>query len=143
MLILFLQEVLDSFSNMTTSEETHHIWISGLVQGVYYRNNTVNTANKLGLSGWCRNLSDTRVEVIVKGPVDKLAELHQWCRKGPEAANVEQVDWKLLESYDEVLKSPFQKIPKKHEALKRGDLKIVDGSGAVLPGIKHFTLPEK
>ena len=59
------------------AEEIHHIWVSGKVQGVYYRNNTVDAAKKIGgIKGWCRNLNDGRVEVIAKGPPEKLAKLH-------------------------------------------------------------------
>ena len=121
---------------MAATEEIHHIWISGKVQGVYFRNNTCDTANGLGLAGWCRNLEDTRVEVVAKGPSSKLFELHEWCRRGPEMATVEKVDWKVLESFDEDLTTPLKKIPKKHSPLNRGDLKVIEGSGGVLNGIK-------
>ena len=69
-----------------------HLIISGRVQGVYFRHHTNIEANKLGLTGFVRNLSNGNVEVIAEGSEEKLKELIQFCRKGPDSANVENVD---------------------------------------------------
>ena len=66
--------------------------ISGKVQGVNYRASTAETAGDLGLTGYARNLSDGRVEVIAEGTSEALAALEQWCRNGPPAAKVSAVD---------------------------------------------------
>jgi acylphosphatase len=68
------------------------LMINGEVQGVYYRASTVETARQLGLTGFARNLSDGRVEVVAEGTSDALADLKNWCRKGPPAASVASVD---------------------------------------------------
>ncbi|RBP28597.1 acylphosphatase [Marinobacter pelagius] len=66
--------------------------ISGKVQGVYYRASTEKEANRLGLSGYARNLPDGRVEVIAEGSPEELQQLHQWCQEGPPAAKVTDIE---------------------------------------------------
>lgn len=69
----------------------HRRWtilVSGKVQGVYYRASTVREAERRGLLGYARNLPDGRVEVVAEGPEEELNQLHEWCRQGPEAAEV-------------------------------------------------------
>ncbi len=50
-----------------------HLFVSGRVQGVGFRFFTAQKARSLGLSGWVRNLSDGRVEMVLVGP-DSLVE---------------------------------------------------------------------
>jgi acylphosphatase len=71
------------------------IVVSGLVQGVFYRAQTREEAQFLGLSGWVRNLPDGRVEVVAEGPKDDLERLVAWCWKGPPSARVTgvEVEW--------------------------------------------------
>lgn len=68
-----------------------HCFVSGRVQGVWFRASTQEKAKKLGLTGWARNLPDGRVEVLACGDKEKLKELHQWLHTGPELANVTEV----------------------------------------------------
>jgi len=65
--------------------------ISGKVQGVWYRASTGEQANRLGLSGYARNLSDGRVEVLACGEETALFELKAWLWQGPSAARVDEV----------------------------------------------------
>ncbi len=53
-------------------EKIRHIFFEGRVQGVGFRYTAKSVAQKLGLSGWVRNLRDGRVELIVKGDKDKI-----------------------------------------------------------------------
>lgn len=66
--------------------------ISGRVQGVSYRATTREAAQKLGLTGYARNLSDGRVEVVAEGDGEALVALEQWCRNGPPTAKVESIE---------------------------------------------------
>lgn len=69
-----------------------HLFISGFVQGVGYRNFVKKEARKRKLVGWVKNLVDGRVEAVVYGPKEKIEELIPLCKKGPFLAEVESVD---------------------------------------------------
>jgi acylphosphatase len=68
-----------------------HVFISGRVQGVGYRYSTVDTASQLGLTGWVRNLPDSRVEAVFEGAREVVDEMVRWCHSGPPAAVVQEV----------------------------------------------------
>lgn len=71
----------------------YHLWISGQVQGVWFRQSTLQQAQALGdLWGWVRNLPDGRVEVLVAGELEKVKTLVDWCHRGPSTARVERVE---------------------------------------------------
>ncbi len=78
-----------------------HILISGEVQGVFFRSNTRDFANGLGLKGWVRNLTDGRVEVVAEGEKSLLERLIEFCRKGPPGARVENIEIEWEENKDE------------------------------------------
>lgn len=65
--------------------------IEGRVQGVFFRNWTIQTATKLGLDGWVRNLTDGRVEAVAAGPPDHVDRLIAACHEGPERSLVTAV----------------------------------------------------
>ena len=69
-----------------------HAFISGFVQGVFFRRNTKERAESLDLTGFVRNLPDGRVEVMAEGPKGKLDELLSWLSHGPAGARVEKVE---------------------------------------------------
>jgi len=69
-----------------------HLFVSGRVQGVFFRAHTRDLAQKLGLSGFVRNLPDGGVEVVAEGPEEKLQELIQFCHHGPPLAHVTNVE---------------------------------------------------
>jgi len=59
-----------------------HVWVSGKVQGVWFRSTCVDRAQGLGLAGWARNLADGRVEVIAEGDANAVSKLVEWCHEG-------------------------------------------------------------
>lgn len=65
--------------------------VTGRVQGVCYRQSTVEMAGPLGLSGWVRNLPDGSVEALFEGDKAKVGEAIAWCRQGPPRAAVDDV----------------------------------------------------
>lgn len=71
-----------------------HVWISGQVQGVFYRGATQAQAQQLGVSGWVRNLLDGRVEAWFEGRPAQVNAMIAWCRQGPPAAIVDHVEVK-------------------------------------------------
>ena len=81
-----------------------HCFVSGKVQGVWFRASTQDKAKELGLTGWARNLADGRVEVIACGDREKIDELHEWLKLGPELAEVsevmrEEIEWQEHERF--------------------------------------------
>jgi acylphosphatase len=69
-----------------------HLFVSGRVQGVFFRDNTQRWASALGLTGWVRNLPDGRVEVLVEGGKDSVEGLISRLKQGPPMSRVEKVD---------------------------------------------------
>jgi acylphosphatase len=82
--------------------ERAHVYVSGQVQGVFFRDSARQKAGELGLAGWVKNLPDGRVEVLVEGPPEKVREMIRWCQEGPPHATVEDVDTEIEESDDEL-----------------------------------------
>ena len=66
--------------------------VSGRVQGVGYRYFVLREAERLGVAGFARNLSDGRVEVVAEAAEDVLGELETRLRRGPSFAAVDGVD---------------------------------------------------
>lgn len=69
-----------------------HIIVSGLVQGVYFRDSTRRKARELGVTGWVRNLPNGSVEAVLEGERDGVEGVVRWTRQGPPGAVVERVD---------------------------------------------------
>ncbi|MBI5406923.1 MAG: acylphosphatase [Nitrospirae bacterium] len=69
-----------------------HLYISGRVQGVFFRDSARQTAHSAGVTGFVKNLRDSRVEVVAEGEDEAIKKLVQWCHSGPPAANVESVE---------------------------------------------------
>ncbi len=71
--------------------ERAHVWITGRVQGVNFRFYTREEAQRLGLTGWVRNLDDGRVEAVFQGEAGAVEAMLAWCRQGPSAARVDDL----------------------------------------------------
>jgi acylphosphatase len=65
------------------------LWITGRVQGVFFRASALEKAQGLNLSGFVKNLSDGSVEIVAEGPRYALEQFAEWARHGPPAAEVE------------------------------------------------------
>jgi acylphosphatase len=74
---------------MSVKAQRH--FISGRVQGVFFRASTRQQALQLGLTGYAKNLADGRVEVVAVGEAAALQTLQQWLKQGPPAASVIEV----------------------------------------------------
>jgi acylphosphatase len=66
--------------------------IAGRVQGVFFRARCKEEADRLGVTGYARNLRDGRVEVVAEGSEDAVEQLARWCHDGPPRAIVTNVD---------------------------------------------------
>jgi acylphosphatase len=69
-----------------------HVYISGIVQGVFFRANTKRVADRLGVKGWVRNLIDGRVEAVFEGDKEAVNKIIEWCKTGPPLARVDNVE---------------------------------------------------
>lgn len=68
-----------------------HVYVGGLVQGVFFRAATRQAAVELNITGWVRNMGDGRVEAVFEGKDADVEKMIAWCKIGPPAAIVEKV----------------------------------------------------
>jgi acylphosphatase len=66
--------------------------IKGRVQGVFFRMETKRAAERLGVSGWVRNLRDGTVEALFEGKKADVDAVLRWCETGPPLSSVSHVD---------------------------------------------------
>lgn len=69
-----------------------HVFVSGRVQGVFFRGECERVARSLGLTGHVGNLPDGRVEAVFEGLDADVDTAVAWCREGPALASVERVE---------------------------------------------------
>ena len=68
-----------------------HVFVSGRVQGVFFRQETIRQAQSRSVSGWVRNLEDGRVEAVFEGEEASVNALLTFCSRGPKGALVTDV----------------------------------------------------
>jgi acylphosphatase len=69
-----------------------HIFVSGRVQGVSFRYAALRQAGHVGVTGWVRNLTDGRVEIVCEGEARGMRQMVDWCHEGPPGALIEEVE---------------------------------------------------
>ena len=69
-----------------------HIFITGRVQGVFFRQSTRVMAIKNNVNGWVRNLDDGRVEIVAEGEKQNIDNLTNWCKTGPANSRVDEFE---------------------------------------------------
>lgn len=82
-----------------------HAFVTGIVQGVWYRQSTKQQADAQDVTGWARNLADGRVEVLLCGEETAVKRVESWLQEGPPRAIVqkvesEQVAWQSIRSFE-------------------------------------------
>lgn len=70
------------------------LYISGTVQGVFYRAFVKENAEKLNVKGFVRNLEDGRVEVFLEGNPEEVKKMADLCKKGPKHSMIKNVEEK-------------------------------------------------
>lgn len=78
-----------------------HLFISGRVQGVFYRSFTEEVARSFGLKGWVRNSPDGRVEAMFEGDRASITEAIKACYQGPPASRVDDIEVQWEDYQDE------------------------------------------
>ena len=69
-----------------------HIFVTGRVQGVFFRQSTKVIAIKNNVKGWVRNLDDGRVEIVAQGETQDIDNLAHWCKTGPANSRVDEFE---------------------------------------------------
>ncbi len=77
---------------MNESEKAVRAVVRGRVQGVFFREATVERARESGALGWVRNADDGSVEVHAEGAAAAVDDLLEFLHEGPPAAEVEAVE---------------------------------------------------
>ncbi len=68
-----------------------HLFVSGRVQGVYFRQGMKEAAEKNNVRGWVRNLPDQRVEAVLEGEESNVDAVVDWSHFGPAGAVVDDL----------------------------------------------------
>ena len=68
-----------------------HVFVSGELASVDFRQAVADKAIEQGVTGWVRNLSDGRLEAVLEGPRDEVYRVVGLCRSGPNGARVSGV----------------------------------------------------
>jgi acylphosphatase len=76
---------------MAVGIATRHLVITGVVQGVWYRESLREAADALEVTGWVRNRLDGSVEAMIQGQADRVDALVEWAWRGPPQARVTAV----------------------------------------------------
>ena len=58
------------------------MFVSGRVQGVWFRGTCQEQARAFGVTGWVRNAYDGRVEAVFEGPPAAVDRMVAWCHEG-------------------------------------------------------------
>ena len=69
-----------------------HVYVSGRVQGVFFRATTRDRAQEAGVDGWVKNLDDGRVEAVFEGDADAVDRMVDFCYEGSDMASVSTVE---------------------------------------------------
>jgi acylphosphatase len=69
-----------------------HVWVSGRVQGVYFRAYVEDEAVFRRVAGWVRNAPDGRVEAVFEGGRGSVEAMIRWCHRGSPASRVMSVE---------------------------------------------------
>lgn len=70
------------------------IYITGIVQGVFFRAFAKESAKKNNVNGFIRNLNDGRVEIFAEGNIDDVNKMVEECKTGPKHSKIENFEVK-------------------------------------------------
>jgi acylphosphatase len=76
---------------MMKEKKAVHVIVSGRVQGVCFRMETMRAAAQMNVAGWVKNRRDGTVEGVFEGAAENVDALVNWCKRGPRMASVSEV----------------------------------------------------
>ena len=74
------------------SNQRIRIFVTGKVQGVFFRQTLKVMAKKNDVFGWVKNLNDGRVESVLEGQEENVARIIEWAHRGPANARVDDIE---------------------------------------------------
>ena len=75
-------------------KKTVRLYISGSIQGIFFRQFVKDNAERNDLKGFVRNLEDGRVEVFIEGDLENVEKMIELCKKGPKHSQIRNVEEK-------------------------------------------------
>ena len=75
-------------------KKTVRVYITGTVQGVFFRGFIKENAERYNVKGFVRNLEDGRVEIFIEGNVDDVNKMIEISKKGPRHSQIRKVEIK-------------------------------------------------
>jgi acylphosphatase len=70
------------------------LYLTGVVQGVFFRAFVKENAEKLNIKGFVRNLEDGRIEIFIEGDIDAVKKMLSICEKGPKHSQIRKIEVK-------------------------------------------------
>ena len=70
------------------------LYITGTVQGVFFRMFVKENAERQNVKGFVRNLEDGRIEIFLEGDSEGVNKMVELCKKGPKHAQIRNVEIK-------------------------------------------------
>lgn len=70
------------------------LYVSGTVQGVFFRRFVKDNADKLNVRGFVRNLEDGRIEIFLEGDAENVDNMTAICKRGPAHSNLRKIEEK-------------------------------------------------
>jgi len=70
------------------------LYITGTVQGVFFRGFIKENAERHNVKGFIRNLEDGRVEVFLEGNAEDVNKLIEICKKGTKHSIIRKIEEK-------------------------------------------------
>ena len=70
------------------------LYITGTVQGIFFRQFVKDNAERYNLRGFVRNLEDGRIEIFTEGDIENVDKMIEVCQKGPKHSQIKKVDVK-------------------------------------------------
>jgi len=74
------------------SHQRVRLFVTGRVQGVFFRQSLKAKSIQNDVFGWVKNLQDGRVECLLEGNAKNISVLVKWANNGPANAIVENVE---------------------------------------------------
>jgi len=75
-------------------KKSTRLYITGTVQGVFFRMFIKENAERYNVKGFVRNLEDGRVEIFLEGDAENVNKMVEICKKGPKHSQIRHVEIK-------------------------------------------------